>query len=579
TRIDKSYIDSLPLTTKFPLKFTFKSKDEEKKWKKTWKIDENESAEGVYKFLQKKYEITGFNDVDTRRILGLRFDMRKNNFSSTNPFTFISDVDINIISEIKENKKLYPCAAVKSKPMRDYPLGNSCAHMLGYVGIINEEEYAKFKNSGYGMQDNVGKAGLEKYLESDLKGTDGKTGVNIDIKGENPVMNEDIPAKPGNRVMLTIDLNMQRVAEQELSKAISEIRSNKGGGIVGGGAAVAVDVKTGAVLSMASCPSYSPETFSKDYNKLINDKNNPLYNRTIVGTYSPGSTFKPLMALAGLQEGVITPSEKIECTGKYQYFAPNYTPSCWIYGYYGRKHGPVSVVQAIEVSCNIFFYETGRRLGISRINEYAKEFGFGKKTGIELSGESPGVVAGPEEREKSGGDWYPADTIQAAIGQSDNKFTILQLADYCEGLANKGVIYKPHIISSVISGTTGEIIKNTQPQVLTKINIDDKYWNVVHQGMLAVTTEGSTAKIFKDAPYKVGGKTGTAQTSSSKNDSLFIAYAPYDDPKIAVACIIENGGILGQGNKIVEVARKILDCYFAGSGTDGQALEYNKLTE
>lgn len=579
-KIERPYLDSLPLTLTEPIEFTFENKESELKWKKERKFDEDETAPEVFSFLKEKYGIEGNSIKDTRKIMGLRFDMRKNGFSAATPFEFMRDVDFSVVSEIKENKLKYPCIDVEVIPTRDYPMKNVAAHILGYIGVINEEEYAELGEKGYGMQDYLGKTGLEKYLEEELKGTDGKTGITVDVNGKNTVVNSDIPAIPGNRVMLTLDVDMQIAAEQALETAINEIKASQNGDFNGGGAAVAIDVNTGEVLAIASYPSYNPASFNKDYNDLIKDKDNPIYNRAMGGTYSPGSTFKPLVALAGLQEGKITADELIECTGKYQFYAPSYTPSCWIHGYYGGNHGFLNVEGAIENSCNVFFFETGRRLKIDTINSYARQFGFGEPTDIEIEGEKAGVVAGPEERkEANGGDWYPADTIQAAIGQSDNKFTILQLANYCATLANKGTLYKPHLIRRVYSGETGELLKETQPEIIREIEIDEKNWNVVQKGMRAVTTTGSTAPIFEDAAYSVAGKTGTAQTSNVKNDSLFMAYAPYEEPKVAVACIIENGGILGEGNRVVTVARKIFDSYFADGGANEGILEYNTLLE
>lgn len=579
-RIERPYVDSLPLSNEEPFTFTFESKEKELKWKETWKFDSDETPEEVFSFLTEKYEIEGYSSSDTRKIMGLRFDMRKNNFSSTTPFEFIRDVDIAVVSEIKENKEKFRGVTVDIVPARYYPLGTVAAHTLGYIGVINETEYEELKKKGYGMQDYVGKTGLEKYLEADLKGKDGKTGIAIEVNGKSTVINENINPVPGNRVMLTMDIDMQVAAEQALGTAIEEIKASQNGNFTGGGAAVAIDVNTGAVLAIASYPSYNPASFNKDYNMLINDKNNPIYNRAMGGTYSPGSTFKPLVALAGLQEGVITPGELIDCTGRYQYYAPSYTPACWIHGYYGGNHGNLNVAGAIENSCNIYFFETGRRLKIDTISEYAELFGFGKPTGIEIAGESPGVVANPQNREEAnGGTWYPADTIQAAIGQSDNKFTILQLANYCAAIANKGTLYKPHLIMRSYSGDTGEMVKETLPEIISRIEIDDKNWKVVHSGMRSVVTTGSTAPVFEDAQYNVAGKTGTAQTSSSKNDSLFIAFAPYEKPQVAVACIIENGGILGEGNQVVTVARKIFDSYFAEGDASDNSLEYNTLLE
>ncbi len=575
-KIDKPYVDTLPLTYTTPVQFTFETKEQEKAWKNEWKIDEGESAREVYEFLKEKYEVKGFDEGYTRKLVGLRFDLRKNNFSDQNPYKFISDVDIETISEIKENKNKYICADVQKELTRDYPGGNTCAHMLGYVGLIDGEEYALLKESGYGIKDYVGKSGLEKYLESELKGTDGRTGMTVDVNGVKTVVSEEVMPIPGNKVMLTLDLDVQKAAEKALAETVESMSDEDNS--IGGGAAVAIDVKTGAVLAMASYPDYNPVSFNKDYNKLIEDKKNPIYNRALVGTYSPGSTFKPLVALAGLQEGVITGDETIDCTGRYTYYAPDYSPSCWIYGYHGGHHGELGVEGAIENSCNVYFFETGRRLQINTINRYAKMFGFGEGTGIEIAGESKGIVAGPENR-KEGEKWYPADTIQAAIGQSDNKFTILQLANYCATIANKGQLRRPYIVNSVVSGVDGKVIKTTKPEVIREIDINDEYWDIVHRGMLAVTTEGSTAPVFKDATYSVAGKTGTAQTSSSKNDSLFICYAPYDDPQIAVACIIENGGIQGEGNNVVKVAREMMDSYFSKGETSEETLEYNSLVQ
>lgn len=579
-RIERPYADSLPMTLNAPFEYTFSDKEKELKWKSTWKIDEDESAEELFVFLKNKYKIEGYDDATTRRIMGLQFDLRKNSFGANNPFEFIRDVDITVISEIKENKNIYPCASVSVMPARDYPLGTTAAHIMGYIGVINEEEYAKLKKQGYGMQDYVGKTGLEKKLEPYLKGEDGKTGVAVEVNGKSTIVNEDIAAVPGDMVTLTIDIGMQQVAEEALKNAIEEIRALVDGEFVSGGAAVAIDVNSGEVLTMANYPGFNPGSFNKDYNELIKDKNNPIYNRAMVGTYSPGSTFKPLVALAGLQEGVITGGEYIDCTGKYQYYAPGYTPSCWIHGYYGGNHGPLNVSGAIENSCNVYFFEAGRRLQIDNINKYARMFGFGEPTGIDIEGEKSGIVAGPEVRkELTGGKWYSADTIQAAIGQSDNKFTILQLANYCAALANRGTLYQPYLIKKVTDSKTGEVISETSSSVIRNISIDEDYWDLVHKGMLAVTTDGSTAVVFEDAPYLVGGKTGTAQTSSTKNDSLFICYAPFDKPRIAIACIIENGGIMGAGNKVVEVARKMLDSFFADGSSQGEGTEYNTLVQ
>ncbi|MFA7637603.1 MAG: penicillin-binding transpeptidase domain-containing protein, partial [Monoglobales bacterium] len=449
-----------------------------------------------------------------------------------------------------------------SEPVRTYGETGIAAHMLGRVDKIYSEEYEKLKSKNYGMNDKVGKDGLEKYLEDFLRGTDGLKGRNVSLKGETVTLSEDVPAIPGNKVVLSIDYDVQLAAEKALDESVRALY-NDGAANVGGGAAVAIDVNSGEVIAMASNPTYNLTTFKENYNSLLNNPKNPMFNRAIAGAYPPGSTFKALTAIAGLQEGVIRGDETIYCNGPYQAYAPSYTPACWIYNDYGGSHEHVNVTKALEVSCNIFFYETGRRLGIETLNDYGIKFGLGQPTGIELSGETEGVLAGPEYRKSIDKIWYPGDTIQAAIGQSDNMFTPLQMANYTATIANGGVRYKPHLVKSIMSYDGKKTIAEFSPEKVSEIDISPENLKYVHSGMRAVCVTGSAKVVFGDYDIAVAGKTGTAQSGGNRTPhSWFISFAPYDNPQIAVAVVIEHAGINGLGKHVYNVAKAMYDAYF-----------------
>ena len=521
------------------------------------------------KKLIKEYKISNkFDDDETRSLVGLIYDMKERNFSSRSSFLYMNDIGLELVSKIKENSKISKAVEIMSEPVRDYPMGKIAAHILGQVGIIYKEEYDTLKDEGYSMNDMLGKDGLEKYLEHYLKGKDGLNSVEVDINGETVTLSENKEVVPGNRAILTIDSDVQRAAEETLEQSVKNLYRDGAHG-VGGGAAVAIKVDTGDVLALANYPTYNPATFKEEYEELVNDVKKPMFNRAIAGAYPPGSTFKPLTAIAGLQTGNITGSTLINCNGPYQYYAPSYTPACWIYNDYRGKHGPINVEKALEVSCNIFFYETGRRVGINTLNEYGKKVGLGEKTEIELSGEVSGVLAGPEYRKKMGEEWFPGDTIQAAIGQSDNTFTPIQMANYAATIANGGTRYAPHLVKDIVSYDGTETILSVEPKVLSSLDADKGNIQLVHNGMRRVVTEGSPKNVFKDCAFSVAGKTGTAQTRKDKTPhSWFISFAPYENPQIAIAVVVENAGVNGLGKHVFEVAKNMYETYFYGNETE-----------
>lgn len=564
------YDDTLPVSYGFPYEFRFGQgqgvSSNEFEWKEYMEVPSDSSAEDIINILADKYEITSRDDkILLRKLVGIRYDMQRRNFSSGNPFTFAQDVSIRMVSKIKETPDKLIGVDVASTPIRTYPMENTAAQLLGQVGIIYAEEYAELKEKGYKMTDTLGKDGLEKYLESYLKGTDGMQNLGITVNGETIGLADDIAPIPGNKAVLTIDADVQKTAEASLAEAVA-LMKEAGATDIEGAAAVAIHVDTGEIIAMANYPTYNPATFRQNYSKLSNDKNKPMFNRCIGGAYPPGSTFKPLTAIAGLQEGLITGTELINCNGPYEAYAPSYTPACWIYNDAGGSHEYINVVKALEVSCNIYFYETGRRLGIDKLNQYGKAFGLGELSGIEISGEAKGILAGPEYRKTtdiSDGIWYPGDTIQAAIGQSDNMFTPLQMANYIATIANGGTRYAPHLVKEIIKHDGSETLVSFEPKVLNTIEIAPENLKFVQEGMRSVVTEGSAKVNFADAKYEAAGKTGTAQTRRDKTPhSWFVSYAPFDEPKLAIAVIVEYGGVNSLGKYVSKVARNMYDAYF-----------------
>lgn len=571
--------DTLPITYA-PYEYDFTDdnsdgsiEDEKAAWFKEKKtIKPNMTAQEVMQvYKEDVYELgDDYTSEEERRIIGLRYEASIRGFSIASPFVLAEDIDINVVTEIKERQNEFPGVVVTTDYMRNYDQGNLAAHVLGRVGKMNREEYDILSQDGYGYNDIVGKQGVEKIAEKYLHGTDGSTGIEQNINGKIVTLAEDVPAVPGNYVMLTIDSDLQKVAEESLEKNIKKIStaggapSNRKGGDCNAGAAVVVDIKNGDILACATYPTYDVSQFNAIYKDLVNDENKPMWNRAISGTYTPGSTFKPLTAIAGLESGVIGVNEIIECEGVYRFY-DSFTPRCWLWSEQHRTHGKINVTGAIEGSCNYFFYETGRRLGIDKLDEFASMFGLGELTGIELVEEVKGNMSSPVYKEKFGKTaedkkWYGGDTIQTAIGQMQSSFTPIQLANYAATIANGGTRYQTSIIKNVRSSVDGSIIYETKPTVNQQINMNPSTINAVKNGMVRVVDEGSASSVFDGYEIKIGGKTGTAQVGTKvTNNALFIAFAPFENPEIAVAVVLEHGL---RGANAGYVAKDIFNEYF-----------------
>ena len=520
-------------------------------WKKDNKLTDFSSAEEILGFYEKKYAVSSEYDSDTAlAITAIRYAMDKASFSEKNSYKLCRDVDMAVVQQIKEQYSDFPGIDVVIEPFRSFTKGTLAAHILGRTGRIYAEEYAEMKNDGYGINDMIGKDGLEKVLEKYLKGKDGYKSVEMSRGGGVTRILQDKEPKSGNYAKLTLDRDLQEATENALKEKISQAVGT------GSGAAIAVNPKTGGVLAMASYPTYDLSTFNEDYDKLIKSKTKPLINRVLNGTYSPGSTFKPLTSVAALESGTITPDTYITDLGKYTYY-PSYQPTCLVYSSSGATHGTINVSQAIGVSCNYFFYDVGRRMGIETLDQYASNFGLGQTTGIELP-ESTGILASPSNRESAGGVWYPGDVLQAAIGQSDNLFTPAQLASYICTLLNKGKRYSLHLVDEVVDYDTNEVVLKKEPEVLSDNPISDSTYNAVTDGMRRVVTSGTASAAFASSKYKAAGKTGTAEVPDGADNVLFVGFAPYDDPEIVVAVIIEHGA---SSSFSAGVAREIFDAY------------------
>ncbi len=579
-----TYEDSLPITYP-PYEFAFEDEngdgnisDEKEKWfENRNKITKEMSAQRVMEiYCDSIFDISDdYSEIEKRKIAGIRYDASMNGFSITQPFMIAEDVDLNVVTELKERKNEFNDVLVTEEYYRNYDQKDIAAHIVGGIGKMSPEEYESLKDEGYGYNDLVGKRGVEKLFEEFLKGTDGKqiVGLTNDEDNDDQTNGSDgdiQEAVPGNYILLTIDSELQRAAEQSLAYWINEIAKNGGdpaekkGGDANAGAAVVIDIKNGDLLVCASYPTFNPETFNADYQELSKNESNPMWNRAISGTYTPGSTFKPVVALAALETGAVTLDEIITCEGVYTYYE-DYQPKCWIWSNNHRTHGPINVTQAIEFSCNYFFYELGRRMGIDTIASYAKQFGLGELTGIEFSEEAKGNVSSREYKKQIATNeydqtWYAGDTIQTAIGQSYSYFTPIQLANYIAGIANGGTRYKTHILKSVRSSVDGSTIYEPKPQILGQVDVSEENLEAVKQGMLGVVDEGSASAIFENYQERIGGKTGTAQIGNSVSDNaLFVAFAPFDDPEIAIAVVIEHGV---KGANAAYVARDIFDKYF-----------------
>ena len=467
-------------------------------------------------------------------------------------YTFARDVDITFISIIKEHA--LDGVEIKSTTTRSYNTDNA-AHILGPVALIDSNDWPIYKELGYPMNAYVGKGGVELAFENWLHSSSGVRRTETDEKGNIISQFWAVEPSPGNNVVLTVDATVQATTEQLLAEFVTALEEPAGA------AAVMLDVSNGGVIAMASYPTYNMSTYYQDYNDLLAAEYSPLYNRATHGLYAPGSTFKPLTAIAALTEKVITTSSTVYCGGVYEYYAyAGYTPVCWIHTMFNSRHGDEAVSKAITDSCNIFFYDVGRRLGIQELVRYATMFGLGQKTGIEI-GEYQGMVAGPESAATLGLQWYGGDTLPAAIGQGNHQFTPLQLANYIATLVNGGTHYEVHLLESVRSADFSQTVYEYEPVVRDQIDISPSALAAVKKGMYDLSKTSSMKPYFSTLSVEVGCKTGTAEVAGSEiANAVFVCFAPYDNPEVALCIVAEKGD---SGGSLASVAAGMLAQYFA----------------
>ncbi len=557
--------DTLPMTTGSSPQLTSKSLTESfREYLDGNKLPTDGGSAEVLAAMRKLYKVDdSYTDAQARLIVGVRYEL-----DGRSSYTFAEDVSTELLGRITDGK--YRGVTIKTAAARVYNT-KLAAHILGTVGAIWQEEwrsdestgYVGYADKGYNMNDLVGKDGVEKAFEEYLHGNDGKRLITTDENGKITGELYTREPQPGGTVALTIDIDLQQVVEDTLASTIQGMidkDSNERGG-----AAAVIQVGTGEVLAMASYPTYDLETFNQDYDELVKDERLPMFNRATQGVYAPGSTFKLCTSVAALEEGIITPSTIIEDKGIYTYYVDP-QPMCWIWRQAHTTHGRINVSQAIVDSCNYFYYEVGRLTGIKKLDEYATAFGLGQSTGIEI-GDVSGVLASPEWAEAHDREWTDGQTITAAIGQSYNLFTPLQLANYVATLVSGGEHYEAHLLKNVKSYDNSRVVDVYGKGPMNDLNISDSTMAAVTKGMHDLTYD-SLRSAFSRCVVEAGAKTGSAQVGTDIANGTFVAYAPYDDPEIAIAIVVEKGG---SGSLLANAAVDIINAWFTRDGTGATA--------
>lgn len=530
--------------------------------------EETFGGTGLYTQLLARYKIEktlpDATDAEIRAVVGLRYNLDASDFAIGNPYTLVQNIDIGTATRLSERLHELSGVEIAVSNTRRYPYGSLAAHVLGRTGPIYSEEADSYKEKGYSLDATVGKDGVEAAFEEDLRGIDGYKIVEYTADNStilNETISEETPAKYGKTVNLTLSLGMQQAAEQALGEVIETINTRNiqnGSTERCSGAVVVENCNNGELYVMASYPTYDQNTYRETIADMLNDEARPLLNRASDGIYPPGSTFKIATAAAALDSAIIDENTSIYDSGIYREYS-DYQPHCWYFDMYGSGHCSQNVVDAIKNSCNIYFFEIGRRLGVDRLNDYAKKLGLGKKTGVEI-GEAEGILAGPEYRASLGKTWKPGDLIQSAIGQSDNSFTPLQLASFFSTIVNGGTRYQTHLLKAVSDFSTGKVEKTAEAVVLDTVDISDEHLELIKRGMKSVVEDGTAASVFVNYPYSVGGKTGTAQRGGNGSDNaVFAGFAPYENPEIVVSVIIENGE---HSYTATTVAKSVFDYFF-----------------
>lgn len=600
--LELSHTDHLPISMETP--YTSTLTDLGSNWQKCYKTymsehawDIDMTASSLLKQLRETYRIPDdWSDADARRVIGVRYELELRSYDySLSTYVLCYDISSEALATLSELN--VPGVEVQTTTVRQYNT-TYAAHILGSIGKMTAEEYETYKEQGYAMDAMVGKEGFELAFEEYLHGTDGLRRTVLSADGE--VLEESYEKEPvaGSNVESTIDLDLQVVAEDALAAHIENIREN---GLstnsdndgtakdAEGGAVVVLSCKgdsAGDVLACASYPTYNLATYSEDFEQLLEEEYAPLYNRALQAIYNPGSTFKMVTAITAVDYLGVNPDAGVEDKGIFEeYKDEGFTPMCMIYKHNpGVTHGTLDMQHALSVSCNYYFYEMGNQIykaagnSIEPLDEVSKAMGLGEKTGVELA-EAKGYRANAETKaelyDKDSGQsgFYAADALLAAIGQSENKFTVMQLATYVATLANEGTRYRSTFLQRVVAPDYSEIVKENVPEVANQLNISQTAINAVFEGMrlCASDTTGGTARLtFADYPIAVCAKTGTAEhDAGGSSHASFVCFAPADDPQIAIAIYVEKGG---SGGALGPIARAILDAYFAEDTSTEQIL-------
>lgn len=582
-----SYTDDLPISMEPPFEYLEDMTEIQRTMLDAYyvrqELDPNSSAVELMSYMRTRYEIDNSYTAEEMRIIaGVRYSINVRYAVNTADYVFVEDASMKLISSIMEQKLVG--IDVERAYVRKYST-EYAAHILGYTGLMTQEEYERYSLLDYANDAMVGKDGIEYAFESYLHGKDGEV---IETKNAAGTVLSTVYTKepePGNHIYLTIDSVLQEQTERILASGVEALKRTqeqakaeaaaRGEPVdpefkdeMTGAAAVVVDVRTGEPLAMASWPTYDVSTVIENYQELMETPNAPLFNRALLGTYAPGSTFKPCTAIAALTQGIINTEYKVKCEGVFtKYAADGYAPECWIWAE-GYTHDEETVTYAIRDSCNYFFYTIANELGVDSMGEFAHNFGLGVSTGIELVEATGNMSNRANHADYAGTEWRIGDTLQAGIGQADSIFTPLQMAEYCATVANGGTRYSASILKSIRSYDYSEKLYEREPEILSTVESADYNWAAVHEGMYEVlhdwANNSKNVEHWVDCEWEVAGKTGTAQKGENiQNDALFMCYAPYDDPEVAIFVVVERGGA---GANVQFIARNIMDAYITIRG-------------
>ena len=539
-KYDTEWTDELPLSAKAP--YGFKKGESTDKLLTTLNLAHYATAENCFNAMVEKYKLEGYSKSEQRKIMGVRYSMQIADFSISYPFTFAEDISTELMRKIAESSYALKGVTIEVAPFREYTDTTLAVNLIGTVGPIFQEDWESYKEKGYSYNDKVGKSGIEKWAEEYLRGIDGEITYYLNSKGD--IISSEITKEPiaGKTVMMSLDKNLQKKTQESLKEKVKSLQ--KQGGTCKAGCAVAIDIDTGKVLAAANYPTYDSATMSQNYDKLQSDPAKPLVNRAFQGVYPIGSTIKPAVAVAAMENRLYKAGETVRCVQTYDYFE-DYKPKCLHY------HGPIALNNALALSCNYFFFEMGKRVGATTLTDYYKQFGLGVKTGVEVD-DSRGILLEPDNDNVGG------TTLQISIGQM-NAFTPLQLANYVATLSNGGTHYKASLINKIVSYDFSSTYETVSPHVVNTVDISSPTLKAVKKGMLSVTEDGTGQAALGDYKIKVGGKTGTSQVNGAADHSIFIAFAPFDNPEIAISVVLENGS---SGFTAGSIVRDMLDAYF-----------------